>query len=125
MNKRRKLLWAVVLLIVGGYFGYNYLYKGHRNIESETSKIEIAAPYLQERFVNDDAKEILNTTITVTGIVTQIETKAVTIDAVVYCTFEKSPEGLSVNDKVRIKGRCIGYDDLFEVVKLDQCTLIK
>jgi hypothetical protein len=28
-------------------------------------------------------------------------------------------------DIVVIKGRCIGYDDLFEIVKLDQCIIIK
>jgi hypothetical protein len=32
---------------------------------------------------------------------------------------------LKVNDSVTVKGRCIGFDDLLEEIKLDQCTIKK
>ena len=50
MTKRRRFLLLITLIVMGGYFGYNYMYKDHRDIKTEVSEIEIAAPYLLERF---------------------------------------------------------------------------
>ena len=124
MAKRRQFLLLIVVLTLGSYFIYNYVYKDHRNIKTEVSEIEIAAPYLLERFKNNDGDDLLNRTITVTGIITQIESGAITIDSNVHCSFGNKITGLKNGDNVIIKGRCIGYDDLFEIVKLDQCTII-
>lgn len=125
MTKRRRLLFAVLLLLMGGYFAYNYMYREHRDISSEVSKLEISASYLLERYKTDDAAELLNTTITVNGVITQIEEGTVTLDSGVHCSLMDGFVGLVKGSKVTVKGRCIGYDDLFEIVKLDQCTIIK
>jgi hypothetical protein len=125
MIKRRRILLILTLSLLGAYFVYNYMYKEHRNIKTETSKIEIAAPYLLERFKTNDAESLLNTTITVIGVITNIEEGTITIDSSVHCAFNDKIIGLNINDSVKVKGRCIGYDDLFEVVKLDQCSIIK
>jgi len=52
-----------------------------------------------------------------------MDTQSVTLDEAIQCTFNQLPQGLSLDKKVTIKGRCIGYDDLFELAKLDQCSL--
>ena len=124
MAKRRQFLLLIVVLTLGGYFIYNYVYEDHRDIKTEVSEIEIAAPYLLERFKNDDGNDLLNRTITVTGIITQIESGAITIDTNVHCSFGSELIGLENGNSIIVKGRCIGYDDLFEIVKLDQCTII-
>lgn len=125
MNKRKRLLFAVLLLLAGGYFAYNYMYKEHRDISSEASKLEISAPYLLERYKTDDAAELLNTTISVNGVISQVEEGAITLDSGVHCSLMDGSTGLVEGSKITVKGRCIGYDDLFEIVKLDQCTIIK
>jgi len=125
MTKRRRLLIAVSLLLMGGYFAYNYMYKDHRDISTETSKFEISAPYLLERFKKDDAESLLNATMSVDGIITQTEEGTVTLDSSVQCQLIDGSKGLVKGNKIVIKGRCIGYDDLFEVVKLDQGTIVK
>jgi hypothetical protein len=125
MAKRRRFLLLIALMALVGYFVYNYIYKDHRDIKTEVSEIEITAPYLLERFKKDDGKDLLNRTITVTGTITQVESAAITIDANVYCSFGNEVNGFKNGDLIAIKGRCIGYDDLFEIVKLDQCTIIK
>jgi hypothetical protein len=101
------------------------MYRGHRDIKTEVSEIEIAAPYLLERFKKDDGNDLLNRTITVTGTITQVESAVITIDSNVHCSFANELSGFKNGDIIVIKGRCIGYDDLFEIVKLDQCTIIK
>lgn len=125
MKKKRFFLILIVLIALGGFMVYNYMYQDHRNIETETSQIEITAPYLLERFKTDDGSSLLNKTITVTGAITSIEEGAITLDESVYATFTENIPKVTANEKVAIKGRCIGYDELFEIVKLDQCTLIK
>lgn len=125
MNKRRKFLILIFILLLGGYIGYNYIYQDHRDIKTETSQFEITAPYLLERFKTNDAEALLNQTITVTGVITNLEEGAVTLDESVYASFSEKMSELKVNEKVQIKGRCIGYDELFEIVKLDQCSLLK
>tara|TARA_R110000772_G_scaffold91154_1_gene187616 strand:- start:1194 stop:1571 length:378 start_codon:yes stop_codon:yes gene_type:complete len=125
MTKRRRFLLIITLLALVGYFGYNYIYKDHRDIKAEVSQIEIAAPYLLERFKKDDGNDLLNRTITVTGIITQVESTVITIDSNVHCSFGNEVSGFKNGDIIVIKGRCIGYDDLFEIVKLDQCIVIK
>jgi len=122
MGRRNKLLIAVLFLAVAAYFGYNYLYQDHRDIQSEEAAMESSAGELLELFKNNDTPDVLNSTVSVSGTITQVESNAVTLDNGVHCTFDGPVEGLSEGDQVTIKGRCIGYDDLFEVVKLDQST---
>ncbi len=125
MSKQRKFLILILILLVGGYLGYNYIYQDHRDIKSETPQLEITAPYLLERFKTNDGAALLNKTITVTGVITSLEEDAVTLDESVYASFIEKMSELKVNEKVQIKGRCIGYDELFNIVKLDQCSLLK
>jgi len=124
MKKKIVFLIVMLVLVVGAYTGYKYLYKDHRNITKEVAVVETSAAQLQEQFQNNAAEALLNKTLTVTGIVTQIEGKSITIDDKVHCSFKYEMKGVQVGDEIHLKGRCIGYDDLFEIVKLDQSTLI-
>jgi hypothetical protein len=125
MKRKRIFLILAWLIVIGGFMAYNYIYQDHRDIQSETSELEITAPYLLERFNTQYDNGLLNKTITVTGMITNVENGAVTLDESIYASFSETNDGLKVNEKVKIKGRCIGYDELFEIVKLDQCTLIE
>lgn len=113
------------LLLLAGYIGYGYLYKDHRDIAAEASTLEISALELIQKFKNGEGTSLLNKTITVSGKLTQVEPQAITLDEAIYGSFDANIENLNLNDSYRIKGRCIGYDDLFEIVKLDQCTILK
>ena len=124
MKKKIVFLIVMLVLVVGAYTGYKYLYKDHRNITKEVAVVETSARVLQEQFQNNEADAFLNKTLIVIGLVTQIEDKSITIDNKVYGSFKNELKGVQVGDEVHLKGRCIGYDDLFEVVKLDQSTII-
>ncbi|MFK5880496.1 MAG: hypothetical protein QM478_13495 [Flavobacteriaceae bacterium] len=125
MKKQTKLLLALVLVIVGGYFTYNYMYQDHRDIQSEEAKVTVSASKLVSFFKDNQSEEILNSTVQISGVITEIDAKSITLDDSVQCSFDVDFQGMKVNDKVTVKGRCIGYDDLFEIVKLDQSTIIK
>jgi hypothetical protein len=67
-------------------------------------------------------------TILVSGLVSSIDkiNKAMTLNEKLFLTFN-STDGLDIQPQklVKIKGRFVGYDDLMEELKMDQCILIK
>jgi len=123
--RRRKILWALFLMAVGAYFLYGYLYKDHRDIDAETATVELSGEELLQKFQNGEGSTLLNQTVSVYGQVTQLEENAVTLTNSVYASFVSLPSEIKIGEQYNIKGRCIGYDDLFDLVKLDQSSLIK
>ncbi|NND63258.1 MAG: hypothetical protein HKN48_08700 [Flavobacteriaceae bacterium] len=124
MKKRIVFLIVTLGLVGGAYILYKYLYKDHRDITNETAIIQIEAKDLRQKFVDNASEEILNKTITVSGKITQIEGNTITLDDAVQSDMLALPKALTHGTEVSVKGRCIGYDDLFEIVKLDQSSII-
>jgi len=126
----KKVLILVLILIVGAFIGYKYIYQSHRDIQTEKAEFTIDATSLAKEFAeNPDitSKKYLNKTIIVKGEITEIEDNSLMLTNASYCTFDTNhnvPES-DLNSKYTIKGRCIGYDELLEVVKLDQASIIK
>lgn len=123
---KKKLLILALILIVAGYFGYNYIYQDHRNIETEKAEFTIDATSLVAEFsenLSNAETKYLNKTIQITGKITELANNELTISEGVFCTFNAGNFNTTfkLNDTVTIKGRCIGFDDLLEIVKLDQC----
>lgn len=115
----------LAICITGAVVWYGYLYKDARNISTETAAYTVSAEALTGEYraaqQKADAK-YLNKTVAITGVVTAVKDSVVTLNDKVFCSFGKKadqPEG----KQITVKGRCIGYDELFEEVKLDQCTL--
>lgn len=124
MKKQTKIIIALILLTFGAYFAYNYIYQDHRDIKAEEAKVDVSASELVQFFKDNESPEVVNSTVQVSGVITEIDTHTITIDNNVQCSFDAALEGVNINEKITIKGRCIGYDDLFEIVKLDQSTII-
>lgn len=122
--KRKAVLILILFVTVLAIFGYNYLYQDHRDIKKEVPIAELSAVSLLNEFKQNVTNELLNSTLHISGVVTEIDGNNITIDNKVMCNFLEVPEDLKLNKSIIIKGRCIGYDDLFEVVKLDQCSVV-
>lgn len=127
--QRRYYIYIIALFILGLYFGYNYVYQDHRNIETESADFVIEATAFSEAFIlSPDQSELkyINKTIEVSGIITDLNQTDMTLNNNVFCQFKKDIQPpQKTNTIVKIKGRCIGYDDLLEQVKLDQCSVIE
>ncbi|WP_242085146.1 OB-fold putative lipoprotein [Aestuariivivens sediminis] len=122
----KKLIVIVVVIIVTIVIGYNYIYQDHRNIEKEQPTYRAEAKLLAEEFSATPAaseKKYLNQTIEVSGIITAISDNTITLDKTVYCQFSMNISGLQEHNRIQVKGRFIGYDDLLEEIKLDQCSI--
>ncbi len=120
---------AIFLLVLGVFliFGYNYIYKDHRVIEKETPDFVTTSNSIFLEFLqNQKASETkyLDKTIEIKGVITELNNNDLTLDNKIFCKFTDIVTTINLNDHVKLKGRCIGYDDLLEQVKLDQCNLI-
>lgn len=130
MNKKKLLILGTIsLLCFASFYIYNnVLYKEARNIEHEEATFLLSSSNLIEQYKLDipksDAK-YLNRTIEIEGKITEISSSTITLDGGVFCSFDKIPTVRKNNTKVRIKGRCIGFDEMFNEVKLDQCIILE
>ncbi|PKB14976.1 hypothetical protein [Flavobacterium sp. 5] len=131
MNRKKIVFVIVTLLLVtsaGIYFYYGFLFKEARNIELEMPDLSIAATKLLKDY-NSNPKEAdalyLNKTIEVKGIVTKKTDSVLILENTVFCLFTQKIKSEAKNNIVTVKGKCIGYDELFNEVKLDQCTINK
>jgi len=122
---KRLIFFIIPLLIM--FFGYNYIYQDHRNIENEAPEFNLKSDILIDEFIKDSQtseKKYLNKTIKISGKITEINNKTLIIDTNIFCQFKNQiSTSIKINEPVSIKGRCIGFDDLLEEIKLDQCTL--
>lgn len=128
MRKKRLITAVVVLLGLGAlvYGYYGYLYKDARNISEEDAAHRVSADKLAGDYAANaqeaDAK-YLNKTLEIQGTVTEVRDSVMILDNAVFCGMHSAHGNNNLNKTITIKGRCIGYDELFGEVKLDQCTL--
>jgi hypothetical protein len=130
--KRKKIAFVIVSLLLlvsaGIYFYYGFLFKEARNIETEMPNFSIAATKLIKDYTSNPKKAdllYLNKTIEITGTVSKKTDSVIILENTVFCLFTQKIKDELINNKVTVKGKCIGYDELFEEVKLDQCTINK
>jgi hypothetical protein len=121
-------VFCLLLIVCGVYFSYSYLFKASRDIGSEKPTFSMSAMKLLDSYNADPKKAdslYLNKTIEISGLVTSVNDSVVIVRNSVFCLFgDKISKGLMKN-VVTVKGKCIGYDELFQEVKLDQCIIIK
>ena len=58
------------------------------------------------------------------GVVTAVEDNTLTLNDALVAQFESNPT-VTTDQQLTLKGRCIGYDDLFEVVVIDQSIILE
>lgn len=125
----RKWIILVVLVVIIAILGYNYMYQEHRNVATEKAAYSFTATSLSEEFqINPKASEFkyLDKIIQVSGTISSADEKTLTLNNVVFCQFSIpiATNTIKIDDPLVIKGRFIGYDDLLEEIKLDQCQII-
>ncbi len=127
MTKRHLFLGIFGLLIILIGYGYFYLNQSHRNIQEEEVKYTVTSSELEESFRRFGPKtKMADQVIQTKGRITALDEKSLTLDKKVEVRFlKKLPAGLEIGREVSIKGRCVGYDDLLEVVRVDQAILIE
>ena len=101
----------------------------HRNIANEKATITLSANEFYSHFENDEAlatTNYLDKVVKTKGKITLVEDNAVVLNNQVQVNFNsKEALKLKKGELLTVKGRCVGYDELLEMVKVDQATVIK
>lgn len=129
-TKVLKIITILAFLVVAGYFGGRYYAynMGKRDVQNEEAAFVLKAKDIVKEFqTNADAanKKYLEKAVEFTGKVSSIDGQNVIIDEVVTCNFTKVPAEVKVGTELKIKGRVMGFDDMFGELKVDQSSLSK
>ena len=126
---RREMNWKIIrsiipILVLGAIIYYSKSLQP--NYELEKPVLETTADDLIWRFQVNSAKDLLFQVVKVEGKVTGLDSLLVILDHKLICAPEpKSALIVSIGDSITIKGRCIGYDDLLDEVRMDHVFLLE
>jgi len=120
---------GIILVLLGIiFFGvYKYMFRAPEDVSKATINFTVNATEFVEEFSSDLAsseKKYHEAILVVEGVVTEVESEGITLNEGVFCKLS-STENIKTDSKIKIKGLYIGFDDLFEVVKLDQCSIVE
>lgn len=95
----------------------------------ESSAVTLSAHELHSGFLGGDSlqsEQWLNQIVEVTGEVQSAEGATVMLVPGVVCRFEESPDRSQCleGSEVTLKGRVLGFDDLFNEVRMDFCLVV-
>ncbi len=118
----------IILLAITVYFVWN---KPHKDYSTMKTDITISSlNFINEFKANSTlaTEKYLNQIIFVSGNTTDKLTKSVVLDNGIVCTLDSSSlkalRLIQINNEISIKGRFVGFDDLFEEIRLDHCFIM-
>lgn len=92
-------------------------------IEKEYS-IDAKAIYMEFQSDNKAFDEkYLNKIVGITGIVTAVKDSLIILNNKIVCIPNLKFRTLKINQPIKIKGRYIGYDELFDNLKVNECII--
>ncbi len=124
-KKSKTILTGVFIGVIVVLFGITKIvYAPHE----KTEDIEAVYKGKASDFISNigtDSTITAGIIIELSGEVTTIEDSTATINNNIFCQFSGLKNTFKVGENILVKGRFIGYDDLMEEVKLDNCILKK
>ncbi|MFD2892856.1 hypothetical protein ACFS5J_12620 [Flavobacterium chuncheonense] len=127
--KKIKVLIGIFILLLFAFAMFNYIYKGHRDVSSEKPSYVISAVDLENTFLENEEfanKKYLDQTIVINGKVTDVDVvnNIIILEGKVSAKCNVPIVNVNFGTIIKVKGRFIGYDDLLEEYRMDECTVI-
>ena len=123
-NKTLVIAAIVALLGVGAWTIYHYVFSAPLSTNEITAvfqgTVEEFKQLLQSHF-----EKWNNKIVQISGTITEINEDGILLNHDVYCQFEDKLINVAEDDVITLKGRVIGYDELLEETKLNQCIIIQ
>lgn len=130
LSGRKPLVYAALVLAGAALFFAVYEYNRPASDRTmESSAVTLSARELHSGFLGGDSLQSaqwLNRIVEVTGEVQSAKGATVMLVPGVVCTFEESPDRSQCleGSEVTLKGRVLGFDDLFNEVRMDFCLVV-
>lgn len=129
MGKKKKIAIVILLISIGIVAGYNYvMYGGARDITSEKTDFTVTSKSIVDEFtLNVDVanKKYLEKAVAIDGVITSVKGLEIILDKSIICNLKVQDNTIKEGQKLTVKGRIVGFDDLMGELKLDQCFTIK
>lgn len=124
--KKNKVIAIVVSLLTISFFVYQYTFRPNESIEDISPEYSgTSIDFIRLATTNFDS---WNTKVVhLTGEITALDKNGFTLNNKLFCQFKNEDDSSDVkaNQTITIKGRVIGYDDLLEELKLNECIQLK
>lgn len=126
MSVKKSLFILALILVVAVIVIYQVVTKPTPSLVDEVVLYEVNAVQFYQEFTQNQTgfqQKYINKAIGITGVITSVQDSIIVLNDKIVCITNNVPANLSTDQSVRIKGRYIGYDDLFDNLKLNECLL--
>ena len=114
-TKARLLIAAVTVLCIGLFF----YFKPAPDRSTEAAAQQVEAKLLFAEMSTGQVAHYLNEVISVKGVVLSVEGQTLMLQPGIACRMEDDFDAPRAGETVSVKGRVLGFDDLFGEVQLD------
>ena len=127
MSLSKKNKFFITLLVLFSSIGiviYTYTMRAPTTIENKKIDFIGSADELLLK-ITVDTEEWQDRIVVISGEVTSSDDKGIMLSSKIYCQLKQVTDLQKINTSTNIslKGRIIGYDNLLEELKLDQCII--
>ena len=126
LSKKSKIFLSILVVgIVAAVLVYQYSMQPPKQIEAKAVDFTGTSDELLVK-IQVDANAWQDKVVVITGDVSNLNNEGCVLSSSIFCQFKKDTKissSLTEGKTVTLKGRVIGYDDLLEEVKLDQCII--
>ncbi|MEQ6123758.1 hypothetical protein AAON49_06115 [Pseudotenacibaculum sp. MALMAid0570] len=125
LSKKSKIILGLLIFVaISVVVVYQYSMRPPAKIETKKVDFTGTSDALLSK-VKEDFSVWQDKVVVLTGSITNSDANGVTLSNQIYCQFRDTADVKSFqnNQEIKIKGRVIGYDDLLEELKLDQCII--
>ena len=125
---KNKILVAFTFISLAVYLSYRYVYQEGTKVIHEKTQFQLDSYNLYTHFSSnpDWANQTYsNQIIEVSGVVKSKSKNLLILKPGIVCKVDSNTviSEIQLNDSIKIKGRCLGFDDLFEEVKVDKVII--
>ncbi len=125
LSKKSKIIIALLVTIaISVVIVYQYSMRPPTKIEAKKVDFTGTSDAFLSK-VKEDFSVWQDKVVVLSGSITNNDGKGITLSSQIYCQFREDVDIKTIqnNQEIKIKGRVIGYDDLLEELKLDQCII--
>ena len=124
LKKNKLILTFLFVLGMIGFAFYTLAIESPTSIENRKVDFTGSADELLLK-ITDHTEEWQDKIVVVSGEVSSSDDKGIMLSRKIYCQLKQVTDLQKINpsNNISLKGRIIGYDDLLEELKLDQCII--
>ena len=104
-----------------------YIYKKHENISLKNPDFVISSDKLYYDFTNftdSSNSKYLNKIILIDGNLISLDDRNILLSPGISILLEKNITKINQKEEIKIKGRCLGFDNILMEVRIDKATLV-